>query len=133
MKILDEKAMQNLSFPDFDVEKIEFVPKEKKVKIFVEGAWLDIDGGFQLGRGILYFSDWENLSISRFDPHTEKWTYLNELAAEPLKDLCEVKFADPTICLYGFGKQTGYWMEWKIQKAKMHAEFDTYTSRGLRL
>lgn len=125
MKILDEKIMQNLSFPDFGIEKIEFAPKGKKIKIFVEGAWLDLDGGSQLGRGVLYFDDWENLSISRFDLHTEKWSHLNESAIEPLKDLCEVKFADSTICLYGFGKETGHWMEWKIQKAKMHAEFDT--------
>ena len=124
MKILDEKKMQNLSFPDFDVEKIEFVPEEKKLKICVEGAWLDIDEGSQLGRGILYFSDWENLSISRFDPQAEKWSYLNEPAIEPLRDLCEVKFTDSTIFLCGFGKQTGHWMEWKIRKAKMHAEFD---------
>ena len=124
MKILDGKTMQNLSFPDFDVEKIEFAFKEKKLNIFVEGAWLDIDGGYQLGRGILYFNDWVNLIISRFDPGTEKWSHLKESAIEPLKDLCEVKFADFTVCLYGFGKQTGHWMEWKIQKAKMHAEFD---------
>jgi len=73
---------------------------------------------------ILYFNDWESLTISRFDPHTEKWSHLNESTIEPLKDLCEVKFADSTICLYGFGKQTGHWVEWKIRKAKMHAEFD---------
>jgi hypothetical protein len=86
---------------------------------------LDIDEGSQLGRGILFFNDWENLSISRFDLHTEKWSHPNESEIESLKDLCEVKFTGSTICLYGFGKQTGQWMEWKFQKVKMHAEFDT--------
>ncbi len=124
MKILDENMMKNLSFPDFDVEKIEFSPKEKKLKIFVEGAWLDINGGFELGKGVLCFSNWEDLSISRFDPCAEKWSNISEVKVEPLKDLCEVRFDDSTICLYGFGKQIGHWMEWKIQKAKMHAEFD---------
>ena len=66
-------------------EKIEFAFKEKKLNIFVEGAWLDIDGGYQLGRGILYFNDWVNLIISRFDPGTEKWSPLNESAIEPLE------------------------------------------------
>ncbi len=50
---------------------------------------------------------------------------MNEFEVEHLKDLCEVKFEDSTILLYGFGKQTGHWMEWKIQKMKMHAEFDS--------
>ena len=117
--------MHHLFFPDFDIERIEVTPERKKIKIFVEGGWLDIDGGIQLGKGVLYFDDWENFSISSFDPYTEQWSYLNELAIEPLKDLCEVKFSDSVIYLYGFGKQTGHWMEWKIQKAKMHAEFDT--------
>lgn len=85
MKILDEKIMQNLSFPDFDIEKIEFIFKEKKMKLFVEGTWLDIDEGYQLGKGILYFNDWANFTISRFDPGTEKWSPLNESAIEPLE------------------------------------------------
>ncbi|NGX46713.1 MAG: hypothetical protein K1000chlam3_00074 [Chlamydiae bacterium] len=125
MKILDEKVMKNLSFPDFDVEKIEFFPKDKKLKIYIEGAWLDVDGGSQLGRGILYFNDWENFLVSRFDPDTEQWLLINVFDIEPLKDLCEVKFNNETICLYGFGKRTGHWIEWKIQKTKMCAEFDT--------
>ena len=124
MKILDEKKMKNLSFPDFDVEKFEFSPQKKELKIFIEGAWLDMDGGSQLGKGILYFNDWENLSISRFDPNIEKWSDLNESSVEPLKDICEMKFNDSTISLYGFGKKTGHWMGWEIRKAKMHAEFN---------
>lgn len=124
MKILDETTMKNLSFPDFEVEKIEFSSEEKKLKIYIEGAWLDLNGGCQLGRGILYFNDWEDFSINRFDPQTEKWSHINASDVDPLKDICEVKFSDTFICLYGFGKQIGHWLEWKIQKAKMHAEFD---------
>lgn len=126
MKILDEKTMKTLSFSDFDVEKIEFFPKEKELKIFVEGAWLDIDRDAPLGKGILYFEDWVHFSISKFDPYTEKWSDVNEIAVEPLKDLCEVKFTNSTVCLFGFGKQSGHWMKWKIQKVKMHAEFEVW-------
>ncbi|MBS0627214.1 MAG: hypothetical protein JSS09_03270 [Verrucomicrobia bacterium] len=52
MKILDEGKMKHLSFPDFDIEKFEFNLAEKKLTIFLEGAWLDIDGRFQLGKGV---------------------------------------------------------------------------------
>ena len=123
MKSLDENMMKNLSFPDFNVEKIEFFPEQKSLKIFVEGAWLDIDGGHPLGKGVLCFNEWEQLSISRFNPDTEKWSKTSALITEQLNNICEMKFSASTIYLYGFGQQIGHWMEWKILKAKAHAEF----------
>lgn len=115
MKILNEKMVKNLSFPDFEVEKI--------LKIFVKGAWLEMDGGIQLGKGILFFKNWKSLSINRFNPTSEKWSPMEK--AESLKDLCEVKFFDSITSLCGFGNHTGQWIEWKIANAKMHAEFDS--------
>lgn len=35
MKLLDKKTMGNLSFTDFDIEKIEFSFEEKKVKFLL--------------------------------------------------------------------------------------------------
>ena len=124
MRILDKNMMKKLSFPDFDVEKMEFLPQKKMLKIFIDGAWLDIEEGMQLGKGVLFFSDWENLSIRRFDSTIEKWFTVEELRIECLEDLCEVKFSDSTVSLCGFGKKNGQWMEWKIVNTKMHAEFD---------
>lgn len=94
------------------------------MKIFIDGAWLDIDGGIQLGKGVLYFNDWDNFSINRFDPYTEKWVNMNRSELEFLKDICEVKFANSKVCLYEFGKQMSQWLEWKFEKANMHAEFE---------
>lgn len=91
----------------------------------MKSGWLDADFGHQLGKGVLYFADWEKLTIREFDPSTEKWSELDEPSIEPLKDICELKFFDSSICLYGFGKKIGHWMEWKIQKTKMHAEFES--------
>jgi hypothetical protein len=124
MRSLNEDMMKNLSFPDFEVEKMEFFPQEKTLKIFVEGAWLDLDGGSKLGKGALFFKEWDSLSINRFDPATEKWSLVEGIPVEPLRDLCETKFFDSTVSLCGFGKQMGQWLEWKIVNAKMHAEFD---------
>lgn len=64
MKFLDEKIMKTLSFSDFDVEKIELSPKGKELKIFVEGAWLDVDRDSPLGKGILYFKDWVHFQLA---------------------------------------------------------------------
>ncbi|MGL4348416.1 MAG: hypothetical protein ACRCSV_03035 [Chlamydiales bacterium] len=72
--------------------------------------------GVELGKGILYFNNWENFSINRFDPYKEEWVHLNESIIELLKNICEVKFSDSIVYLYGFGKQTGQWLEWKFKK-----------------
>ena len=125
MKILNENMIKNLSFPDFEVEKMEFFLQEKVLKISVEGAWLEINGGIQLGKGVLFFKDWESLSINRFNSTSEKWSPIEEASAESLRDLCEVKFFDSVISLCGFGSHTGQWIEWKIVNAKIYAEFDS--------
>jgi len=38
MKKLNESLMKNLSFPDFEVNKMIFSPLTRSLKIFVEGA-----------------------------------------------------------------------------------------------
>ncbi|MGL5263763.1 MAG: hypothetical protein ACRDAI_04195 [Candidatus Rhabdochlamydia sp.] len=124
MKNLNKNMMKNLSFPDFEVKKMEFFPQEKILKIFVEGAWLEMNGGTKLGPGILFFKEWKSLSINRFNPTSEQWFPIPEIPAESLRDLCEVKFSDSAISLCGFGNRTGQWIEWKMENAKMHAEFD---------
>jgi hypothetical protein len=125
MRNLDEIMMRSLSFPDFNVEKMEFLPEQKILKVFVEGAWLGINGGTVLGKGVLFFNDWDVSSISRYDPILEKWYELEISNSEELRDLCEVKFSNSNISLCGFGKKLGQWLEWKISNAKMHAEFET--------
>ncbi len=122
--MLDASQMKNLLFPDMDVEKMEFFPHEKSLKVFVDGAVPDVEDGILLGRGILFFSAWESLSIRKFDAATETWSDLNELTAEYLRDLCEVEFLDSSVSLCGFSKQSDQWLEWKIARAQMHAEFE---------
>jgi len=125
MKTLNKEKIKNLSFEDFNVEKMIFSNNEKTLRIFVDGAWFISNDISQLGKGILFFNDWERLTINRYNPNTEEWSTINELTIEPLQDICEMKFFDSTICLYGFGKKIGYWMEWKIYKTKIRAEFDS--------
>lgn len=125
MHILDEDMMKNLSFPDFDVEKMEFNPEKKTLKVFVEGAWLDVNGGVLLNKGVLFFSDWDSISISRYDNDLEKWVEVEINNAEELRDLCEVIWSNSNVHLCGFSRQLGDWTEWKIFNTKMHAEFET--------
>ncbi len=42
MKFINENMMKCLSFPDFEVEKIELSLQKKFLKIYVEGAWINI-------------------------------------------------------------------------------------------
>jgi hypothetical protein len=115
--------IKHLTFPDFEVEQMEFSQQQKKLKIYVEGAILSVEKDISLGKGILYFNNWDCLTIDRFNPHCDSWSRLNESEAESLKDLCEVDFSCSIVFLSGFGRQTGQWLEWKIINAKMRAEF----------
>lgn len=125
MKIIDKNMMQNLSFPDFEVENTELYVEKKMLKIFVSGAWLNLDLGLKLGKGILVFSEWDSILINQFNSKTEQWSSIKPIQSESLKDLCEFIFSDSTVLLCGFGKKTGEWMEWKILGGTMYAEFET--------
>ena len=125
MKNLDKTMMKNLSFPDFEIEKMEFSSQRKILKLFVEGAWLEANGGTKLGKGVLFFNDWVSISISKFDPSIEKWVSVEESTPEMLRDLCEVKFFNSNVSLCGFGRNSGQWLEWKITHTKMSAEFES--------
>lgn len=119
MKTLNKNQMKYLSFPDFGVEKVEFIPKEKKLIIVVEGAYLDENEGQLLGKGTLFFNEWEDISFRKYDFNADTWSVVNESDFEPLKDICEEKFDGSTVYLCGFGKLSGQWMEYKIQNAKI--------------
>jgi len=123
MRILDQNMMKKLSFPDYEVEKMEFFPQTKTLALVVDGGWLDVEDGVQLGKGVLFFKNWENLLIRRYNPLTSIWTNVEELSAEPLRDLCEVKFFNSSVNLCGFGKELGFWLEWQILNTEMYAEF----------
>ena len=120
---LSALTMKHLSFPDFEVSKMELSSLDRMLQIQIEGAWLDVEGGMQLGKGTLFFYGWENLQISRFDPITEKWSIIGGASDEILRDLPDVSFSESITCLYGFGRSSGQWMEWKITRVKMRAEF----------
>jgi len=126
MKILDKITMKNLSFPDIEVQKMELSFQEKVLKIFVEGACLDINGkGLKLNKGMLFFNGWKSLSISKFNHVHENWIEVDISSTEPLNDLCECLFSELEVSLRGFGKITGEWLEWKIIRPKeMYAEFN---------
>ncbi len=119
-----EPMMKHLSFPDFEVTKMELSFLKKTLEIQIEGAWLDVEGGMQLGKGSLFFYDWENLLISRFDPIAEKWSIISGASIEPLRDLPDASFSESVTCLCGFGRSTGQWMELKINRVRMRAEFN---------
>lgn len=121
--ILNEEMIYNLTFPDYTVEKFEFSLKTLQLKIFIDGAFLDLPTNKQsLGRGFLYFYEWSNLSIKRFNSNSNAWINID---MEPLKDICDIKFSNSTISLYGFGAITNNWLELQIHHAKIYAEFTT--------
>lgn len=124
MKKLNKSQISKLSFPDFEIEEMLFLPHKKELHIYVEGAWLEMGEGVRLGRGVLFFNNWEYLTINKFDTYKNIWSPIEIEAFEPLKDLCEVKFNNCIVLLSGFGKETGQWLEWKISNPQVSAAFE---------
>lgn len=122
---LDEMEMRNLSFPNFEVEKIEFSLEQKTLKFFMEDVGLKENDEINLGKCVLFFSDWESLTITRFNPVTETWMLVpvENADSEYLKYICESKFFDSSVCLSGFDEKNQQ-LEWKIINTKMYAEFE---------
>ncbi len=124
MQIFDADVLKEISFPDVRVEKMEFLPNEKMLKVSINRASLDIGEGTLLGKGVLFFYNWENISIRKYDTPTKEWSDLDPYRAETLVDLCETTFFDSNVSLCGFSKESGQWLEWKIINTQMHAEFE---------
>lgn len=124
---LNADMMTFLSFPDFEVIKMDFKPCDKALNIYMEGAWLDLNGGEKLGKGVLLFENWISLTIQTFDSTLEKLTTVDLEKFEPLRDICEIIFTNSSVTLCGFTKYTGLWTELNIYNASMHAKFEKKT------
>lgn len=126
MHMFSQEEMEKVSFPDYNVDKMEYFPEKKIIRIFVDGAWVTTGfrEGYELGKGVLFFNDWESLTVKRYHKDVDK--DVEEIPNETLADLCEVIFSDSNAILRGFSKKVRHWMEWKIVNVKMHAEFEDY-------
>ncbi|MCH9633569.1 MAG: hypothetical protein S4CHLAM7_02970 [Chlamydiae bacterium] len=124
MNVLDESLIKQLSFPDCLVERMDFNPKKKELIIYVQGGWLDIDAGIKFKRTVLSFSQWEKLSIRKFDSRQEKWESLKAEKAEFLTDIPEIKIFDSTVKLSGFSNSTGFWIEWCFSNVKVQIHYE---------
>jgi hypothetical protein len=106
-----------LTFPDFAVLDFRLEDAAHRLSIEMEGAWLDHDGGREIGRGKLVIEGWSAMSVSRYDH--EAWTEITNVAVEALKDICEVELG-PTTTLSGFSTYTGLWTRYIFRNATAH-------------
>ena len=127
MKFLDSNMMKYLSFPDYEVAEMQIDFQNKKLRISIDGGYLDVSNGRRLGCGILFLHNWDSLSVMKFDLSDKNGKNLDEGEIEPLKDLCEANFSESLVTLAGFGKKSGDWFEWKILHPQMHAKFEEFS------
>lgn len=124
--IIQSENLEKLYFPEALIKELEILLEDRYLKIAVDKAWLDINGGIDLGEGILIFTEWKKIKIKRYDHLIKNWIEIDlKYPIEPLKDLCEFSFSKEEIYLRGFGSVIGQWMEWKIEHAKIYAKFES--------
>jgi hypothetical protein len=121
--IINKNLIKHLSFPDYFVTNWEFILEKKILKIDIEAAWLDIDSGIPLGPGFLLLRDWKNLTIRKLEPHIQEWYTLDYSNFEVLEDICEFKEENSIFYISGFGKTSGWWVEWQVESPKIMAQF----------
>lgn len=124
--VFNEDSIIKLSFPDFDVVEMEFIPTEKKLLIKIEGAWMN-DEERKLGPGRIFLHLWEDISIRTYDSELGRWSGVNLSNADCLKDICELQKNDSVLSFLGFGKRDGLWTEWSFTNVKLEAEFEMST------
>jgi len=125
MEKIKKSLLPYLSFHDYPIESIELLYKEKRLKFFIDGAYLDINNGIFLGKGTLTFANWESISMKKYDFRIKKWIQINVAEnMDPLDEICESSFSKSRVILSGFAKNCGLWMEWEITHAKIVAEFE---------
>lgn len=103
-----------LTFPDFPILDFSLEDGARRLRIEMEGAWLDLDGGREIGRGKLIIEGWSDMSVSRFDH--DAWVEIADPLEESLKDICEVEIG-PTTTLSGFSARTGLWTRYVFRDA----------------
>ena len=119
MKI-QKDLLNKLSFPDFVVQKMTFFESKKRIDIYIDGAYLDINEGKLFGSGHLFFYDYKKIESKLYD--NDKWIVLMPKNYDSLKSIEEFSYMKGDIYIKGFGKKTGKWIEYKIVSPKIEAD-----------
>lgn len=97
-----------LSFPDAQVEYAHLDRHSRRLKLRVDNAWLDSDGGSFIGAGELVIAGWDYLDVRVYQHETDRWS---NVAFTSLRDICEFLVTASMIVLRGFAKDSGLWTE----------------------
>jgi hypothetical protein len=119
---LNQNMFNKISFPDYEILKMEVNLENKIIKIEIEGAFLDISEGLFLKRGLIIFNDFNRLEMKYYDDNLEIFVLMKN--RDLLKSIDEFIYDKSKTILKGFGKQTGKWIEYHIFGAKIEAVFD---------
>ena len=107
--------LAKVSFPDQEVEDFRFSPQECRLEIRMSGAWLDVEGGLELGASLLVIGGWTGTQARTYDPGRGTWE--EQALPTALRDLCEAEFSEELVVLRGFTKDTGLWTELGVTHA----------------
>lgn len=124
MKSLDIKYITNLSFPDSTVKGMIIDKDLRTLKIKVDTAWLDNNGGITLNNGELMFFRYEAIECKSYNKINEDFTWVKCQDIVVLKDICEFQIVGNKIILRGFGSSSGFWTEITIINSSVTFSFE---------
>ncbi len=121
MKI-QKKLFSKISFPDFEMYKMNVSLIERKIYISIEGAFLDNSKGIVLGQGEIMIKNFSDIEIKLFND--DKIKSLNSKDIDILKSIDEYIYEENKIIFKGFGKNTGKWIEYIIYDPSIEMVFN---------
>lgn len=123
MNRLTKLEIENLSFPDSDVENMSLCFDHCTLEIKTDSCYLNVNGGKRLFGCVVKLIKWRMVNISLYESSTEEIKILSPETADNLVDICEFEFGDKII-FKGFGAKTGQWVEYVFTGGEMSVTYD---------
>lgn len=132
MIVLNKDFISILCFHDTHVETIEMVQPVNILKFYVSHASIvDISHtvflgtkGSCLGKGVLVFENWNELSVYSYNEFGEEPIALEETKFESIRDIATFDEYNDCVKIGGFGIETGHWVEWVVKGSNYYGIFN---------
>lgn len=123
MRLFSKHNISEICFPDIDVLKMVCNIPDKKIIVYLQGAYL-INTKEDLGKGVITFSNWEFIQNDKWDPDSKSWIFMSHTKIEEMENLIEFDYVDSTIIARGFAKHLPEWVKLTIVNPEISGEFE---------
>ena len=116
---LTPEKFKLLSFPDESVTKFQYNRNIDEIVFELSGAYLDTDPLTIFNQAIIKISDWSTFTVRCYNSNTDTWNEIENIEEDSITMISEFEYTETILCLRGFGKKGGCWMEYTFENFKL--------------